>query len=120
MKNEIQKILREQIGILEKSKVATEKPEKKSEDDDKAPEMSKYEGIQALLGNEMFNHAEIAKSLWGDKEATNRSLFRKKLNRELNDNGVPYEFDDEELSKIGATLRDTSKQINKTVGRKGS
>lgn len=122
MKDEIKKILREEIGILEKSKVAPQEPKKEVEKDsgNDSPELSKYEGIQALLANDMFNHAELAKSLWGDKDATNRSLFGKKLKRELNDNGVPYEFSDEELSKIGSTLRDTSKQINKTVGRKGS
>lgn len=81
---------------------------------------AKYEKIEALLSNPIFNNAEIAKGLWGDKDASNRSLFKKKLDMALNDSGEPYEFDEEELSKIGSILRDTSKQITKTVGRKGT
>ncbi len=37
-------------------------------------------------------------------DATQRSLFRKKLHQEKNDEGSYYQFDDEELAKIRAAL----------------
>jgi hypothetical protein len=137
MDNIIKKLLREEVGRMESAPQRTaphidakylkneaddengEKEEKKKIANDSSMK-ARYDKIKNLLNNPIFNHAEIAKALWGDKDATNRSLFRKKLHMELNDSGDPYEFDDEELSKIGSVLRDTSKQITKTVGRKGS
>jgi tRNA G18 (ribose-2'-O)-methylase SpoU len=80
----------------------------------------RYEKIQQLLANEIFNTAEICNRLWGSKDATKRSLFKKKLDQATNDTGDVYEFDDEELAKISGILRDTSRSITKTVGRKGS
>lgn len=77
---------------------------------------AKHARVESLLDNDIFNHAGIVKELWGNKNASNRSLFRKKLHRELNDNDVPYEFDDKELSKIVTILMDTSKKITKELG----
>lgn len=76
---------------------------------------SKHDTVKSLLDNEIINHAGVIFKLWGDKEASNRSLFRKKLNRELNDNGTPYTFDDEELVDIISILTDTSRKIDKAV-----
>lgn len=83
-------------------------------------EENKYERVQNLLNNPVFNHAAIVEHLYGENNATYRSLFGKKLNQDLNDSGKPYTFEDEELSKIIAFLMDTSKVITKSVGRKGS
>lgn len=83
---------------------------------DKGDLAAKHETIKGLLSNNVFNHAGVIEKLWGDSEASNRSLFRKKLERELNDNGVPYEFTDEELSKISNILMSTSKQVSKKIG----
>jgi hypothetical protein len=94
-----------------------EDPEsKKKGNKDSSDLKAKHARVEALLKNDIFNHAGVVKELWGDKGASNRSLFRKKLHRELNDNDVPYEFDDKELSKIVNILMDTSKQITKTLG----
>lgn len=79
---------------------------------------SKHKRVKSLLDNPVFNHAGIIERLWGDSEATNRSLFRKKLNMELNDNDTPYTFDDEDLSKIISILMDTSKKINKGLNKR--
>ena len=123
----IRELLREEMMVREKTATppTSDKPakaEKETEDgeDSESARKAKYQKIKGLLANPIFNHAEIAKHLWGDKEATNRSLFRKKLEMELNDSGEPYMFDDEEIAKIGSKLRDTSKAITKTVGRKSS
>lgn len=86
------------------------------DDTDKGDLKAKHERVAGLLKNDVFNHAGVIRRLWGDSEASNRSLFKKKLDRELNDNGNPYEFDDEELSKIVNILMDTSKQVTTTLG----
>ena len=118
-----------QQKMMEAPEQETEKkPKKKAEpvtpqekeDMVSADKKGRYEKIQQLLANEIFNTAEICKRLWGDKDATNRSLFKKKLDQATNDTGDVYEFDDDELAKISSILRDTSRSITKTVGRKGS
>lgn len=96
---------------------AIELHEKKDKTEDTGS--SKYQKIQGLLSNEIFNHSEIIRKLWGDDDATKRSLFRKKLHRETNDEGSVYEFKDEELTKIANILMDTSTEIRKSVGRQG-
>jgi len=84
----------------------------------------KYDKISNLLGNDIFNHAAIVRKLSGEKwkgnsEATNRSLFRKKLNKEPNEDGSVYEFDDETLSDIQKILMGLSSTINHKIGRQG-
>ena len=133
MNKDIQKPLREELNKF-KSPVKTEAApgseaidknepkdtEEKSISDDLSKK-AKYDKIKNLLGNKIFNHAELARGIWGDEdEDTNRSLFKKKLDMAHTDSGGTYEFDDVELSQIGGLLRDTSKAITKTVGRKGN
>jgi len=77
----------------------------------------RYERINGLLSNNVFNHAGIIEKLWGEANATKRSLFRKKLGRMDNGQGGTYEFNDEELTRIISILMDTSKDIKKAVGR---
>jgi hypothetical protein len=89
-----------------------------SQYEDESEISSKYEKVKDLLANNIFNHAGVIERLWGEADATNRSLFRKKLEQELNDNGTPYSFDDDEVSKIISILMDTSKQINKKFSKK--
>ena len=79
-----------------------------------------YEKIKALLSSDLINHAEVMRQLnWGGDEATNRSLFRKKLNMEPNDSGGHYAFDDEDVQKISDILMKMSTQIRKTIGHNG-
>ena len=95
----------------------------KLQEKDKKPEDGgggKYQKIQGLLSNEIFNHSEIIRKLWGEDDATKRSLFRKKLHRETNDEGSTYEFNDEELTKISNILMDTSTEIRKKIGKQGN
>lgn len=103
MKDKIVKLLRE----------ASE--DKKGE---KGSSSAQYKRIHKLLQNNIFNHAEIIEKLWGEKDATNRSLFRKKLNREQTSGGKTHEFTDEEISKIALILMDTSADIDKNLGAK--
>jgi len=65
-----------------------------------------YRRVQSVLDNELFNHSAIIKKLWGDKEASNRSLFRKKLYKEED-----QEFTGDELKKILAIVAALIKQV---------
>jgi hypothetical protein len=79
---------------------------------------SNYDKIAAILKNDIINTAAICEIVLGDKEASNRSLFRKKLEREPNDSGSVYSFSDEELTKISNALMNFSSQIRKSIGKK--
>jgi len=103
--------------IKNKLTEAIDLKEKKSEAEDGGG--SQYQKIQGLLSNEIFNHSEIIRKLWGDDDATKRSLFRKKLHRETNNEGSTYEFKDEELTKIANILMDTSTEIRRKIGKSG-
>lgn len=80
---------------------------------------SQYDKIQALLGNEIFNHSEIIRKLWKKDDAGARSLFKKKLDRATNDTGSVYSFDEGELTKIATILMNTSTEIRKQIGKSG-
>lgn len=75
---------------------------------------SKYDKIVKILENPIINTAAICELVLGDKEGTNRSLFRKKLYREED-----HEFDDTEIQKIESALMNFSTTIRKTIGRQG-
>ncbi len=79
-------------------------------------EKGSYERIKNILSNPIWNHAEIAKQLWGDKEATNRSYFGKCLNMDTNDSGGTYQFDEAEIAKIYSVLMAAASSV--TGGRK--
>ncbi len=100
------------------TKLLKEEETKASEEKKSNP--SGYEKIKSLLSDDLINHAEVMRQLkWGGDEATNRSLFRKKLNMEPNDSGGHYMFDDEDVQKISDILMRMSSQIRKTIGHNG-
>jgi hypothetical protein len=83
-----------------------------------------YDKVVKLLNNDIFNHAAIVRQLkgepWGgSSEATNRSLFRKKLKKMTNDEGGEYAFSEETLSDIQKILMGVSSTINHSLGRQG-
>ena len=99
-----------------------------SDADSKRATPSEYERVRSLLDNDKINHAGVVKQLWGSKDATKRSLFRKKLNQMNNESGGTYEFNKDEISKIMSILMNFSNEIssklkpsknvkNKTVSR---
>lgn len=103
--------------IKKKLDEATHKLQEKEDNKPDEGGGGKYQKIQSLLSNEIFNHSEIIRKLWGEDDATKRSLFRKKLHRETNDQGSTYEFNDKELTKISNILMDTSSDIKKKIGK---
>lgn len=88
------------------------------EDEDDATQKatpSEYERVRSLLNNDKINHAGVIKQLWGKKDATKRSLFRKKLNQLPNDSGGQYEFSKEEISKIMSILTNFANEISTSL-----
>jgi hypothetical protein len=76
------------------------------------------------MSNDVINHAAVVRKMsgesWtGNSEATNRSKFRKKLNKTTNDEGSSYSFDDDDISQIEKTLMGLSSTITNTIGRQG-
>ncbi len=102
-KDNIKNILRSQVIIKE----AEESPEKATQ--------SQYERVKTLLDNDKINHAGVIKQLWGSKDASKRSLFRKKLKQMPNDSGGSYEFDKEEIAKIISILSNFANEISSTL-----
>ena len=96
MKNNIKKLLRE----------ASEK---------KSPQRDR---VYNILNKDIFNHAAIIRDLWGNSDGKNRSLFRKKLERESKSGGEAYDFTDSEINKISSILIDASSQIKKGLHSK--
>ena len=89
-----------------------------------AAKENKSEKIIKLLGNDVINHAAIVRNMTGDSwvgnsEATNRSKFRKKLNKLTNDEGGSYSFDEDEVGQIEKILMGLSSTITNTIGRQG-
>jgi hypothetical protein len=118
MKKLIRNRLVEYVEQVELTEVGEESNGEEGEEDKSGETSGKYERIRNLLSNNIFNHAGVMEKLWGDSGATNRSLFRKKLNRLKSDQGGTYEFDEDEISKIVNILMDTQKEIRSAVGKK--
>lgn len=114
----MKKIIIEAIRSLEEKK--NDKPdnkENKEKDKEDGRADVEQDRIYRILSNNLFNHAEVAKLLWGKNEATERSLFRKKLNKMSNDSGGTYSFDPEEITKISSILMNASNQVRKELGK---
>lgn len=79
-----------------------------------------YDRLKQILSNDIINHAGVIRRMkgWGDADATARSLFRKKLHQEKNDEGGSYEFEEAEVEDIFSILMDVSKKMASTK-RKG-
>jgi len=115
-KKDIQTLLRERHAPHIKSAVTTKDSEARSKSND-------YDKVVKLLKNDIFNHAAIVRQLkgepWGGDEATNRSLFKKKLDKANNDEGGEYSFTPETLSDIQKILMGVSSSISHSIGRQG-
>jgi hypothetical protein len=118
MKDKIKDMLRES-GVKQH-----QAPVKKVKSSKEAAEENKSEKITKLLQNDIINHAAVVRKMTGEEwtgnsEATNRSKFRKKLNRMTNDEGGSYAFDEDEIGQIEKILMGLSSTINNTIGRQG-
>ena len=118
-KNKIKNILRES-GVKQH-----QAPVQKAKTSSEAAAENKTDKITKLLsGNDIINHAAVVRKMTGDdwtgnSEATNRSKFRKKLNKMTNDEGGMYSFNDDEIGQIEKILMGLSSTITNTIGRQG-
>jgi len=118
MKDIIIKKLHESFIPEEEKDTKTELKDEKPKDsnENKPQAKAQYERIHSVLKNDIFNHAAIIRQLWGSDDATGRSLFRKKLEREkMQNSDHVYEFSPEELSKISSILMSTASSVNKAL-----
>ena len=114
----IRSILRE--GIVSEDGDSQPAPQYTRDDEDRDIEKATdgdYERVRAILDNDLINHSGAILRLWGTKDATKRSLFRKKLYKEKNDDGGEYEFDKEEMTKLISILDNLSKDVSAHLHR---
>ena len=103
MKDKILEGLHKLVEADESEETAFENPHE-SEGDYSSDELATYDNIKSALDNELINHAAVIRGLWGDSDATNRSLFKKKLDGSKSDSGSKYRFSEHELGKITSIL----------------
>jgi hypothetical protein len=123
-KKDIKNLLRENTVGLEERKAPHIQPAIKTKSNDEDSKDNEYDKVVKLLDNDLINHAAIGRRMkgeeWGgNSEATNRSKFRKKVNKMTNDEGGTYLFDEDELSQIQKILMNFSTTINHSIGRDG-
>jgi len=108
-KTKIKELLRETFvaPIVEK--------EEKEENDKKNKNTEKdYGEVTRKLDGTMLKASQVmaAAGLGNPKNATDRSLFSKKVRREKNDEGGLYQFNDEELAKIMKIINNPAAYLN--------
>ena len=123
-KNNIKNILREGITPLdavndepeyiENNQMFEEEGESKSADEEASDE-DYVEVVNKLLKNDIINHSAVMRRMkgianWGQADATERSLFEKKLKRKKNEEGGTYRFTRAEIKRVKNILNDPFKQ----------
>lgn len=108
VKNYIKKLVRESfysnMGMYEADGEKSNK-----ENDSNSDVNNKRKRVIAALKKDGVDVAQYAYRLWPDKdEDSARSYFYKCLDGEKNDNGVPYEFDDDEIVTLYSMLSNDS------------
>jgi hypothetical protein len=105
-KNIIKAMLRESLNVTEGEDKKTGKKKKNTEKD--------YAEIQRKLDGTMLKASQVmaAAGLGKSDNATDRSLFSKKLRREKNDEGGVYQFNDEELGTIMKVINNPASYLN--------
>jgi hypothetical protein len=104
-KSEIKEILRESLIQINEEK---EKKKKKKN------YTKNYGELQRKLDGTMLKASQVmaAAGLGDPDNATDRSLFSKKLRREKNDEGGVYQFDDKELASVIKVINNPASYLN--------
>ena len=74
-----------------------------------------YEEIQRKLNNTLLKQSQVmqAAGLGQSDDSTARSLFSKKVKKEINpDNGSTYQFDEDELSAVIKVINNPGSYLN--------
>jgi hypothetical protein len=115
-KEYIRKVLRENLMGETEAPAGAASGQHRAGQIDKATE-GDYERLRSILDNPIINHAGVIEQLWGSKDATKRSLFRKKLEKETNDEGGTYEFDKEEMAKLFSIIDNLKNAMSSSLTR---
>lgn len=104
-KSEIKETLRESLIQINEEK---EKKKKKKN------YTKNYGELQRKLDGTMLKASQVmaAAGLGDPDNATDRSLFSKKLRREKNDEGGVYQFDDKELASVMKVINNPASYLN--------
>lgn len=91
-----------------------EKEEKEEKGEKKKGTEKDYGEVTRKLDGTMLKASQVmaAAGLGNPKNATDRSLFSKKIRREKNDEGGVYQFNDEELAKIMKIINNPAAYLN--------
>jgi len=91
-----------------------EKEEKEEKGEKKKGTEKDYGEVTRKLDGTMLKASQVmaAAGLGNPKNATDRSLFSKKVRREKNDEGGVYQFNDEELAKIMKIINNPAAYLN--------
>ena len=74
-----------------------------------------YNKVTSVLKNDLINHAGVIYLLWGSKNATLRSKFRKELERVPKDGGGEHRFYEKDIKKLMSILDNLQKEISTNV-----
>lgn len=83
--------------------------------EEEASDEDYVEIVNKLMKNDIINHSAVMRRMggignWGQADATERSLFEKKLKRKKNDEGGTYRFSKHEAKRVKNILNDPFKQ----------
>jgi hypothetical protein len=108
-KTKIKELLRETFVAPIVEKEEKEEKDKKNKNTEKD-----YGEVTRKLDGTMLKSSQVmaAAGLGNPKNATDRSLFSKKVRREKNDEGGMYQFNDEELAKIMKIINNPAAYLN--------
>lgn len=101
-KNKIKEILRESLNVVNEENQHGDSYEKS------------YSELQRKLDGTMLKASQVmaAAGLGSPKNATDRSLFSKKIRREKNDEGGVYQFDEKELASVMKVINNPTSYLN--------
>jgi len=74
-----------------------------------------YNKVTSVLKNDLINHAGVIYLLWGSKNATLRSKFRKELERVPKEGGGEHRFYEKDIKKLMSILDNLQKEISTNV-----
>lgn len=113
-KSDIKAKLRENLM----GKLTETEPKQPAQEKNSGSYEKDYAEVQSKLTNTMLKQSQVmaAAGLGNPKDATDRSLFSKKVRKDKNDDGGTYMFDDKELASVFKVLNNPAAYLNVKKG----
>lgn len=111
LKSAIKQMVRESLfDLINKNEAKSSEDNTDSDNSEKSVSKNKETRVIQALKSDGVDMAQYAYKLWPDKDKDSaRSYFYKCLNKEKNDNGDTYSFNDDEFVKLHSML--TNQQL---------